>query len=85
MNYSMFTCADFDEQCSKEDDWDVDTSVYYSRGEGASRDAVALRDMAQERRLREGEDRDSETWRTAAGFEKHTKVSLPVLCSLTCI
>lgn len=68
--------ADFDEQCSKEDDWDIDTSVYYSRGEGAGRDAAALRDMAQERRLREGKESDRETWRTLAGFEKHTKVSL---------
>ena len=24
---------DFDEQCAKEDDWDVDTALYYDRGE----------------------------------------------------
>lgn len=24
--------ADFDEQCSKEDDWDVDTAPYYDPG-----------------------------------------------------
>ena len=24
--------ADFDEQCSKEDDWDVDTALYYDPG-----------------------------------------------------
>lgn len=64
---------DFDEQCSKEDDWNVDTGLYYPGG-GADRDAVALNDMTQETRLREGKDDDRETWSTAAGFEKHTKV-----------
>ena len=34
---SEFMCsinfaADFDEQCSKEDDWDVDTTLYYDPG-----------------------------------------------------
>lgn len=27
-----FVCADFDEKCSKEDDWDVDMSGYYDSG-----------------------------------------------------
>lgn len=27
--------ADFDEKCSKEDDWDVDMSAYYDYGEWA--------------------------------------------------
>lgn len=26
------TSTDFDEQCSKEDDWDVDTALYYDQG-----------------------------------------------------
>lgn len=26
------SCADFDEKCSKEDDWDVDMSGYYGSG-----------------------------------------------------
>ena len=29
----MIVLADFDEQCSKEDDWDVDTAPYYDPGE----------------------------------------------------
>lgn len=65
--------SDFDEQCSKEDDWNIDTSVYYDRTSG-DRDAVALREMAMERRLRDGIDMD-ESWRGREGFEKHTKVS----------
>ena len=28
----LCTATDFDEQCSKEDDWDVDTSLYYNPG-----------------------------------------------------
>ena len=27
-----FSCTDFDEKCSKEDDWDVDMSGYYDSG-----------------------------------------------------
>lgn len=46
--------------------------VYYGR-EG-SRDAVALREMTQEQRLRDGVDTEGESWSTVAGFEKHTKV-----------
>ncbi len=53
----------------------MDTGLYYSAGGAGARDAVALSDMAQETRLREGKDGDRETWNTAAGFEKHTKVS----------
>lgn len=63
---------DFDEQCSKEDDWDVDTAVYYDRTAG-DRNSIALREMAVERRLKEGKD-DDDSWRGREGFERHTKV-----------
>ena len=29
---SCTSCTDFDEKCSKEDDWDVDMGVYYDPG-----------------------------------------------------
>lgn len=28
----LYAHADFDEKCSKEDDWDVDMSAYYDYG-----------------------------------------------------
>ena len=30
--YDVQCLTDFDEQCSKEDDWDVDTAPYYDPG-----------------------------------------------------
>ncbi len=73
-SYHATACplVDFDEQCSKEDDWNVDTGLYYNgRGDKAS---VDLADMYQQTRLRESRDNYRETWDTPAGFEKHTKV-----------
>lgn len=29
---TSYISTDFDEQCSKEDDWDVDTALYYDQG-----------------------------------------------------
>ena len=40
--------------------------------DGGDKDARDMRDMAMERRLRDGED--TGTWTGVAGFEKHTKV-----------
>ena len=48
--------------------------MYYDRASG-DRDAVALREMAMERRLRDGIDED-DSWRGRKGFEKHTKVQI---------
>ncbi|XP_011405377.1 PREDICTED: G patch domain-containing protein 3-like [Amphimedon queenslandica] len=47
--------GDFDEQCSQEDDWDVDMSLYYGY-ESADKPARDMRDMEIEKRLRAGED-----------------------------
>ena len=88
----MCVCLDFDEKCSKEDDWDVDMAGYYDYGrytegtfftshapchaycaESADRDAMDLRDMAVERRCRDGVDTDRGFWKIG-DFEKFTKV-----------
>lgn len=31
--FCIYSLTDFDEKCSKEDDWDVDMGVYYDPGE----------------------------------------------------
>lgn len=59
--------GDFDEKCATEDDWDVDTSIYYD-ADGGDRSAQELRDMAREKRLRSGEEVAG-----IGGFEKYTK------------
>lgn len=63
--------GDFDEKCSKEDDWDVDLSGYYSY-EGADKDARDLRDMQIQERLRDHGDQLLDSWKIGQ-FEKHTK------------